>query len=347
MENNINRAMGKLGKFSLLTLIAVYFLIFVGGIVRSTGSGMGCPDWPKCFGSYVPPTSISQLPDNYKEIYSKKRAAKNVKLARYLNQMGFTELADKITHDKSILEETDFNPTKTWIEYVNRLLGVLIGIFIIITFYFSIRFIKTDFKIFAVALSSLLLVIVQGWIGSLVVSTNLIPFMVTVHMLLALLLVALLCWIVLRSNPEMRIETDKSKIVWPLILLALCMVSLIAQIVFGTQVRELIDHLAISVQRDLWISNLGASFFIHRSFSWIVLILHIALVYQLFKLRIESKVVKSLIVVIITTILTGAIMAYFNIPAALQPVHLLLGTLGFGLQFFLFLQLNSKSHQLV
>ena len=125
------------------------------------------------------------------------------------------------------------------------------------------------------------------------------------------------------------------------------MLVLIVQIVFGTQVREAIDGIAASLdygQRSEWIQNLGIEFIIHRSFSWVVLILHGILMYKLLQLKLNSNIFKSLIAVIILTILTGTTMAYFSIPAFLQPVHLLLGTVGFGLQIFLFLQLNSKRY---
>ena len=127
-------------RFSVITIISIYLLILVGGIVRSTGSGMGCPDWPKCFGNYVPPTDVSQLPDNYQDIYSQKRAKKNQKLANYLEKMGFTDIAHKIRNDKSILEEGEFNVVRTWIEYLNRLLGVLIGLFVFGTLIFSFSY---------------------------------------------------------------------------------------------------------------------------------------------------------------------------------------------------------------
>src|SRR5688572_29982787 len=121
-------------KLSLATLLAVYFLILVGGIVRSTGSGMGCPDWPKCFGRWVPPTSIEELPSNYKQVYSQHREKKNIRFAKYLRAMGMNETADRLLTDKSVLEEADFNPTKTIIEYVNRVIGVIIGFLIFAVF---------------------------------------------------------------------------------------------------------------------------------------------------------------------------------------------------------------------
>jgi heme A synthase len=44
-----------------LTAIATYLLIVVGAIVRSTGSGLGCPDWPLCHGQLLPPPNVAAM----------------------------------------------------------------------------------------------------------------------------------------------------------------------------------------------------------------------------------------------------------------------------------------------
>ena len=300
---------------------------------------MGCPDWPKCFGNWIPPTSIDQLPGNYKEVYSSKRAAKNIKLISYLRSLGFNKTAEKIESDKSILIEADFNPTRTWIEYVNRLIGVLIGLFIIVTFVLSFQFLNGDRSLFYLSLSSLILVIFQGWIGSLVVSTNLIPFMVTFHMLLAIVIVGLLSIIVIKTNPQLKLSIESVKSIKSVLIIA--MITMLIQIVFGTQVRESIDLISTTLSdRSEWVSLLGLDFILHRSFSWLILLTNGYLILKLYKVEALNVTAKAIFAVIILSIFTGTIMAYASVPAYLQPVHLLLGTVGIGLQFFLFLQLQ-------
>lgn len=169
-------------QFSWVTILAVYLLILVGGIVRSTGSGMGCPDWPKCFGKIVPPTDIRELPENYKEIYAQKRKEKNLRLVGFLKSIGMKDAAQRVQNDETIYIEEDFNVQKTWIEYLNRLLGVLIGLLIFVTFITSLSYLKTKPIVSILSFVALLLVGFQGWIGSIVVSTNLLEGMITLHM---------------------------------------------------------------------------------------------------------------------------------------------------------------------
>ncbi len=350
MKQNTNKSINSFRRVSTLTVIAVYFLILVGGIVRSTGSGMGCPDWPKCFGSVIPPTSVDQLPKNYQEIYLEKRIAKNERFVATLETLGFEKAAYRIASDKSILIEEEFNATKTWIEYLNRLLGVVIGLLILLTVWKSFKLWKVDKWIPINAILSLILVLFTGWIGSIVVSTNLLPWMITFHMLLALALVAVLLYINHRSD---RLQLRKSiqvslpaKIQWVLILGTLLM---LVQIVLGTQVREQLDQVAASfgdLLRDEWVDQIGLTFIIHRSFSLMLLGIHVLYFFWAFRFTVRNSKVnllsQVLMVVILLEIASGMGMAYFGIPAFLQPLHLLLGSLILGIQFMLILKLRDQ-----
>ena len=179
-------------RINFITIIVTLLVILAGGIVRSTGSGMGCPDWPKCFDQYIPPTSVNQLPADYKEKYVAGRVKKNEKFANLLEKMGKNDLAQKIRNDQSITVPEEFNPVNTWIEYINRLTGVALGIFLLITAYFSIIYQKTAKRILVLSILNIFVVGLQGWLGSIVVSTNLTQWVVTVHMLLALVILAIL-----------------------------------------------------------------------------------------------------------------------------------------------------------
>ncbi len=333
-------------KLLLTTIIAVYFLIFVGGIVRSTGSGMGCPDWPRCFGQIIPPTSVNQLPENYKQLYASNRHEKNVKLSKLIASLGFKNYAEKIISDKSILVEEDFNVLKTWIEYVNRLIGAVIGLLIFLTFISAVYGFMDKKSIPLMSFGSVLLVGLQGWLGSVVVSTKLLPGMVSLHMSLALLLVLLLIYTYFKAHHSKTNFTISYSKIRRLSVILLIMFAV--QIILGTQVREGVDLAAINLGNPLrhkWIDSLGIIFKFHRSYSLIIVAVIGYLAYLTYKKRL-SEVFKFIIVILLLVlleILGGAIMAYFSIPAFIQPFHLVISTIIFGLLYYVFL-LTSKNN---
>jgi cytochrome c oxidase assembly protein subunit 15 len=336
--------------WSVLTVISIYLLILVGGVVRATGSGMGCPDWPRCFGKWIPPTDVSELPADYKQVYTTQRVAKNQKLARTLAGLGFKQVAGEIFAHPTQYIETDFNATKTWIEYINRLLGALIGIFVFITAVVALPYWRRDKAIFGLAVGGWLLTGIQGWLGSLVVSTNLLPIMVTIHMGLALLIVAMLLYAANRAQAQVK-QSDAGYVTSYAAdttvpsnangirgLLWLALVVTFIQIVLGTQVREQIDQVASAadyMNRGNWVSQLGSVFKVHRSMSILVVLLNGYAAYMLWPTaRVElRRLLSATLGLLGLEIVAGIVLAYLELPALVQPVHLTLATLLFGAQF--------------
>ncbi len=297
-------------RFAYITIGAVYLLILVGGIVRATGSGMGCPDWPMCFGMWIPPTSIDQLPVNYQEIFGAK-----------------------------LKSEVEFNVFKTWIEYINRLIGVLIGFLIFLTLFFSYReYWNTKRKVVLYSLWSFILVGVEGYLGSKVVSTELNPALITIHMLLAISVVLCLIYALFLSNyieAKQRLRANESLKYVVLILMLLSL----GQLVLGTQIREMIDVLSSNqVPRNEWLYQIkGGQFYSHVVIAVIVLLSHI-LFYRVAIKESNSKLLKLLVITVIIEFVIGGILGILDVAALGQPLHLTLATIIIGLQFSLYLE---------
>ena len=306
-------------RLGMLTICAVYLVILAGGIVRASGAGMGCPDWPTCFGQWIPPTSEAQLPANYHEIYA---------------QRGY--------------ENTQFNPIKTWTEYTNRLVGVTIGFLIFLTAWSSRIYLKTDKPVFYLAITAFLLVGFQGWLGSTVVSSNLNPLKITIHMIVALMIVALLIYTITRSQRDSFVPIDLVNLPpkFKTVLLVVIGMTLV-QIVMGTQVRQAVDfisHELVSVDRQFWRDDFPIIFYVHRSFSSLILFTNAWLVWQLRKnLAKNHPLVRAgflLFGLIVTAILAGVSLDRLGMPPVAQPIHLLMANLILGTQFFMWMALR-------
>jgi len=312
-------------RLATLTVIAVYFLILVGGIVRASGAGMGCPDWPTCFGRWMPPTEESQLPADYHQRYA----------------IGY--------------ENTQFNPIKTWTEYLNRLTGASIGLLIFLTAWRSRIYLKGDKMVFYLSVAGFVLVGFQGWLGSTVVASNLKPVIITLHMLLALFIVALLIYILARSQKDFWSIWDVSLLPKRFTtVLAVAMVMTLLQVIMGTQVREAVDLIANEhayIDRQYWRNDFPLIFYVHRSFSSLILFTNAWLAWKIAKQFNKNflvyKVALLLMTLIVIAIMMGISLDRLGMPPVAQPIHLLMANLIFGTQFFLYIYLyySKKSLQ--
>ncbi|MEX1121944.1 MAG: COX15/CtaA family protein, partial [Balneolales bacterium] len=210
-------------KTAIITVIFTFILIFVGGLVRASGAGLGCPDWPRCFGQWVPPVSASDLPAEFKA--------------------------------------SEFNVLKTWTEYINRLIGVLIGFLITLTFFFSFSYYKKKPIIVYSSAVAFVLVLFQGWLGGQVVQSGLSEWLITIHMLVALLIVNVLMYATVKSmNEKFKISMPPKAQNKLLIVASLLLLATLLQVTLGTQVREAIDSVSrggMQIDRALWIYEIG------------------------------------------------------------------------------------------
>ncbi len=336
-------------KAAKISLIFVYIVIAAGAIVRMTGSGMGCPDWPKCFGYYIPPTDISELQWSANREFKKGQviiineslqvANSDFKTAQAYNQKNWKPYT---THEYSI-----FNPVHTWIEYINRLATVLLGIPMLIMLVFSFWWYQKDKLVTVITICTIIVLGLQAVLGKLVVDTNLKPTMISVHMILALVILLMLILLVHRTDNKARSLKYHKNL---LLLLSIATFLTFIQIVMGIQVRQFIDlQIDLFGERanNLWLQNPTTQFYIHRSFSIIVVLFNFFIAYRIYKFNLGYSKINWVMLLILTTVITGMAMNYLSFPFASQPTHLVLASLLLGVQFYLVLQaINSKrSHK--
>ncbi|MFK7834111.1 MAG: heme A synthase [Winogradskyella sp.] len=331
-------------KTAKVTLVLIYLVIIAGAVVRMTGSGMGCPDWPKCFGYYIPPTDISELQFQPNHDYKKgiviivnealQVATQDFKSSNTLDLKNWEPYT---AHDYAI-----FNPLQTWIEYINRLIGALSGIPILIFTIMSIWLWKDRKRFLLLSIVTVVAMAFQAWLGKTVVDSNLAPYKITIHMVMAIVIVAIILYLIFASKTTFKKQVFNLRFRNVLIIASILT---LVQIVLGTQVRQFVD-----VQNKLYgyfnwdMTDLAPlEFYVHRTLSILVLVLNAWLFFKNKTLQLGYDKLKFVIVCIGLEIATGIAMYYFNFPFSTQPLHLVVATIMIGIQFYIILESSRRT----
>lgn len=285
-------------RLALWTTATTYFLILVGGLVRASGAGLGCPDWPRCFGSWIPPASAASLPPQF--------------------------------------DPSQFNATLMWTEYLNRILGATVGLLILATAVSAWRHHRREPRILWTTIAAFLLVGFEGWLGGRVVAHELAPWIVTAHLIVAIIIVQLLLHATFMAGQAGGARGATGQVTLAIgVLIALTLL----QAGFGTQVRGAVDTaLDSGVARDLALATVGRMDAIHRNLAFVVL-MGAALV-TLWLLAHRSGLVPWALAVLALAVLQigfGAVMAYGSLLQAAQVGHLTVASLLLGAETLLWL----------
>ena len=329
-----------------ITLINLYFVFLAGSFVRMTGSGMGCPDWPKCFGYLIPPTSEEQItwqPNTHYEegmIIIKDEvlwvSQQKIQSSQNFNQENWEKYTK---HDYA-----KFNKYHTWIEYINRLTTVVLGfvaLFLVVSAFLNR---KKNKWILPLAAGTLFLILVEAVLGKIVVDTNLKPTIITLHMVVGLLIIGLvlrLRYIISENKTAYKYHRLFNK------LLIISVIFSIVQIAMGTQVRQFIDEQVKMYgfeNKQFSLMDPSWKFYFHRSFTIAIVLVNFGMFYLNRLHGLGYKLINWVMLMLFLETITGILMYYAEIPIGTQAVHLLSGALLFGLQFYLWLQSRKVVH---
>jgi cytochrome c oxidase assembly protein subunit 15 len=326
-------------KLNWLSIFFIFMLFVIGGLVRSTGSGMGCPDWPKCFGEYVPPTSVDALPPNYEHFFKEQRVEKTERFVALLKTLGLNKKAEQIAQSKELNDVHQFNVTKAYVEYINRLWGAVTGLIVFICFLLSFKYLNLNKWVFIFTLIGFIAVFFNALLGAVVVNSNLVGGIVTAHFIAAF---ASICFFILaRHYAEpfalLKLTAENKK----LALLLLGLISL--QVLLGAELRELFDSLTSLLSLKENSSALYPNFQIH---AMVGVITSVVAIYQFIKLPKQasaSKYAKWIMLFSVAQLLFGPIALFPQTAAISKLFHISLGAAIFVLQFYICTSLLSSS----
>jgi cytochrome c oxidase assembly protein subunit 15 len=179
-------------KILFLTWFLTLDLIMFGAFVRLTDSGLGCPDWPGCYGNVTPLGALQSI----------REAAQ-------------------------AMPEGPVTLPKAWIEMVHRYVGGLLGLLIMVICWMAWRHRATLRHSPALAFVTLIAVCVQGAFGAWTVTHQLMPVVVTAHLLGGLSLLALMTWLAAREREYPAVSRAmQGYFKWALLGLALLFVQI-------------------------------------------------------------------------------------------------------------------------
>ena len=333
-------------RLAIVTLFSIYLVIFAGIFVRVTGSGMGCPDWPKCYGLIIPPTNSNQLDWHPNTNYSKgQMIIKEVDNSFLLfksninfistdswNNLNWHEISDS-KHNYA-----EFSPFKTWTEYVNRCLGAISGLFVITLVIISFFYKKIPNYLFGFSLILICLSLIQYWLGRNVVYSVLASQKITIHFFVALIFIPILLFLVYKSSYLLKKDRDfnksiflgreieeksKNKLIQILqkyffSFLFFGLILSIVQMFFGTQVRG-------QIEENIFTALDSIDLYIHRCLVPFIILVNILLVFTLKHLNNQvnqQNVLKEkmiLMAVLTLLIFTGSYMYFFEVQESIKP----------------------------
>jgi len=175
-------------KIALVSVLLGLCVVVLGAYVRLSHAGLGCPDWPGCYGHLV----------------------------------GVPELSDEINQANQAFPERAVEPGKAWKEMIHRYFAGLLGLLILALAIMAVKNRKLPNQPVWLPVALVGLVIFQALLGMWTVTLLLKPVIVMLHLLGGLTIVALLWWLVLKSGKKQAAlsgNTGKVALVLGLILL--------------------------------------------------------------------------------------------------------------------------------